>query len=217
MLEIVPSLASANQSCLKDEIEKLGKDTVKEIHLDIEDGNFIPNITFGFKTVKDLRAVTELPFSIHLMVNAPEKYLPKIRSFDVASVAVHLEACKYPKEIINLVKDLNMEIGMALNPKTPLDELEYILDDLDFILIMTAEPDCRGQEFILHTLKKVSELSLLKKGHQKIWVDGGINETHLYDIWKSGADKVVMGRAIFNAENPKLKLEKLRDMIKNFK
>lgn len=216
MLEIVPSLASANQACLKEEIEKLGERSVKSLHLDIEDGNFISNITFGIKTLKDLKAVTKIPFSVHLMVNFPERYLADIKEVGAESVAVHLEACKYPREVINLVKRLNMEIGIALNPKTPIYGLEYILQDLDFVLIMTSEPDCGGQQFIFHTLKKVHELSRKKQHGYRIWVDGGIREEHLYDVWKSGADVAVMGRTIFGAQNPENKLKEIKALVKKF-
>jgi ribulose-phosphate 3-epimerase len=217
LLEIVPSLASANQSCLKEEIEKLGEDVVKSIHLDIEDGNFIPNITFGLKTVRDLRKVTQIPFSIHLMVNNPDRYIAEIKKIGINSVAVHIEACKYPLEIINLARDCNIKIGFALNPKTTLDELRYILDKLDFILIMTSEPDYRGQNFIYQTLDKVKELNKIKDRHFEIWVDGGIKEELLYDIYKSGADVTVMGRSIFNSEKPREQLVRLKNLIANFK
>lgn len=216
MLEIVPSLASANQACLKDEIERLGEGTVKNLHLDIEDGNFIPNITFGIKTLRDLRKVTDLPFSVHLMANNPEKYLPELKEIGKCSVSFHIEACQYPRDIINLAKDLNLEVGLALNPKTPLNGIEYLIEDLNFFLIMTSEPDRRGQTFISQTLQKVSELSKMKTKQQKIWVDGGITENLLYDVWKAGADVVVMGRAIFGDENPKEKIEKMKRVIENF-
>jgi len=216
LLDIVPSIASANQSSLKDEIRKLGEDMVKNIHLDIEDGNFIPNITFGLKTVRDLRNITNLPFSIHLMVNKPIEYIEELKKAGANSVAGHIEACDYPGELINLAKDCGIEIGFALNPKTTLNEIRYMLDELDFILIMTAEPDCRGQRFIYRTLDKVRELNSIKDRHFKIWVDGGIKEEHLHDILISGADAAVMGRSIFDSEDPKGRIKKFKNIIADY-
>lgn len=216
MLEIVPSIASANQSCLSSEVERLGKN-INNLHIDIEDGNFIPNITFGLRTVKDLRGIIDKPFSLHLMVNNPENYISEISEIGVDSITVHIEACKYPRKIINMVKDLNIKIGMALNPKTSIKELEYIINDLDLILIMTSEPDNRKQLFIPDMLKKVAFLSELKREEQDIWVDGGIEEKHLNGVWKSGADKVVMGRAVFNDDDPSYKLGELKNLIHSFK
>lgn len=215
LLEIVPSIASANQSCLRSEVKRLGEN-INNIHIDIEDGNFIPNITFGLRMVKDLREITDKPFSLHLMVNNPENYIFELSEIGVDSITVHLEACKYPRRIINMVKDLNIKIGMALNPKTSTKELEYIINDLDLILIMTSEPDNRKQLFIPDMLKKIAFLSELKREEQEIWVDGGVEEKHLNGIWKSGADKVVMGRAVFNYDNPSYKLSELKNLIYSF-
>lgn len=216
LLEVIPSLASANQACLKDEISRLRKDLVKGFHLDIEDGNFIPNITFGLKMIKDLRSITDLPFSVHLMTYNPERYLPELNKIGVTSVAVHLEVCKYPKEIINLAKNMEFKIGVALNPKTSAYELDYIMNDLDFVLIMTSEPDNKGQHFIYQMLQKVSFLSNKKSKAQDIWVDGGITKEILYEVWKAGANVAVMGRAIFNSEDSKAELERIVNMVKHF-
>lgn len=215
-MEIVPSIASANQAYLFDEIHKLDHKSVKSLHMDIEDGNFIPNITFGIKTLSDLRKVTNLPFSVHLMVNNPKRYLCELKKINVKSVAIHIESCDYPKEVINLSKSLGMEVGMAINPRTPIYELEYLLKELDYVLIMTAEPDGKGQEFIHETQAKVSLLSKKISKHQRIWVDGGISEELLYKVYKSGAHIAVLGRAIFGKGNPEDNIERIRRTISEF-
>ncbi|MGE5483598.1 MAG: ribulose-phosphate 3-epimerase [Ignavibacteriales bacterium] len=214
-IEIVPSLASANQACLGGEIKRLG-DSAKIIHLDVEDGNFTPNITFGLKTIRDLRQVTELPFSIHLMVTNPEDYLPEISEIPSASVAVHVEACRYPGRIVNMAKHLGTPIGMALNPKTQVQEIEYLLGQLDFVLVMTSEEDYESQRFLPGMLGKVRVLSAAGLKGRRLWVDGGIKREHLYDIWESGAGAVVMGRAVFGADNPAEEIRQIENIVNAF-
>jgi len=210
-MKIIPSLASADQVCLKEMVERLEKLGLKELHLDIEDGNFVPNITFGLKTIKDLRKITDMLFHIHLMTNNPEKYFYELKSIGVTSVAVHIEAVEYPKWIINFGKSLGFKIGVALNPKTLPDVVEYIIDDVDFILIMTSEPDYTGQKFIFPIFKKISILSQMKKEWQEIWVDGGITLEILPKILEKKVDVIVLGRALFEDE----KLEDHFGTIKN--
>jgi len=215
-MEILPSIAAANQSCLKEEIEKLGEDLIRSFHIDIEDGNFVPNITFGLKTLKDLRGITNTPFSIHLMVTNPEMYIKELSKIGTDDIAVHIEVCSYPLGIINLIRDYSPKVGLAINPKTSINDLKYYLDKIDFVLIMTSEPDSKDQNFIYQCLEKVKELNNIKDRNFKIEVDGGIKEEHLRNIWKSGADVIIVGRTIFSSKNPRQQLIKLKNLLLNF-
>jgi ribulose-phosphate 3-epimerase len=216
-MEIFPSIAAANQSCLKEEVIKLGEDIIRVLHVDIEDGNFVPNITFGLKTLKDLREFTKIPFSVHLLVTNPEVYVEELNKLGVDEIIVHIEACSYPRRMINLIRDKGIKVGLAVNPKTPVSSVKYYLAEIDSILIVTSEPDGKDQNFIYQCLEKVRELSSIEERSFKIEVDGGIKGEYLKSIWKAGADIVVMGRAIFNSQNPRGELIKLKDSILNLK
>jgi ribulose-phosphate 3-epimerase len=212
-MEILPSIAAADQSCLKEEIIKLGEDIVRSLHIDIEDGNFVPNITFGLKTLKDLRKLTKMPFSVHLLVTNPEVYVEELSELGTDEIAVHIEACSYPRKVINLIRNKGVKVGLAINPKTPINTLKCYVGEIDSILIMTSEPDGKDQNFIYQCLEKVKELNNIKSRNFKIEVDGGIKEEHLKSIWEAGADIIVMGRAIFNSRNSREQLIKLKKLI----
>ncbi len=197
MLKISPSIASANQMNLESTVKELEKMKIKNLHIDIEDGNFIPNITFGLRTVKNLREITNLPFSVHLMTYNPQNYINDLAKIGVDSITVNIEACDYPREILNMIKDLNIKAGFALNPKTSIEQIYYMLHDIDIVLVMTAEPDCRNQIFICEMLDKVKKLSYINKGRFEIWVDGGVSSSKFNDIYKAGTNTVVLGREVF--------------------
>jgi ribulose-phosphate 3-epimerase len=212
-MEIRPSIAAANQSCLKDEIARLGEGQVTSLHLDIEDGNFVPNITFGIKTLRDLRGVTRIPFSVHLLVTKPQMYIKELSKIGVDEIAVHIEVCSYPREIIRCIRDNGPKVGLAINPKTSLDDLRYYLDDIDSVLIMTSEPDGRDQQFFCRCLEKVRELGKVKHRNFKIEVDGGIKEKYLRSIWEAGADVVIIGRTVFGCKDPGRRLKRLTKLL----
>jgi len=214
-MEILPSIAAANQSCLKEEIAKLGENLVRSLHVDIEDGNFVPNVTFGVKTLRDLRGITKIPFSVHLMVTNPKMYIKELSKIGTDEIAVHIEVCSYPREIIKLIRDNGPKVGLAINPKSSLRDLRYYLDDIDSVLIMTSEPDGRDQKFFCQCLEKVRELSNLKDRNFKIEVDGGIGEKHLRSIWEAGADVAIIGRTIFGSKNPRRRLIRFRKLLSN--
>lgn len=197
MLNISPSIASANQINLETTVRRLENMKIDNLHIDIEDGNFIPNITFGLRTIEDLREITNIPFSVHIMGYHPENYLHDLAEIGVDSITVNIEACNYPRKILNMIKSLNIRAGFAINPKTPIEQILYMKDDIDIIVIMTAEPDCCGQLFIREMLNKVEKLSRINHRKFKIWTDGGISKAELSDIYNAGADTVVLGREVF--------------------
>ncbi|MHB1395067.1 MAG: ribulose-phosphate 3-epimerase [Clostridia bacterium] len=200
MFEVIPSLASANQACIKDEIARLGR--MKRLHLDIEDGNFVPNITFGMNTIRNVSAFCNMELDAHLMVTNPNAYIHALAECGVKSIAVHWETLNYPMQVINSVKDLNMKIGLAVNPRTNHNEINLFIDSVDYILVMTSEPDGKGQQFLPPMLNKISSFKKLLPPHALLWVDGGINGNVLGDVIKAGADVVILGRAIFSAPDP---------------
>ncbi|WP_251554625.1 ribulose-phosphate 3-epimerase [Neobacillus muris] len=194
-MKISPSIASANPLRLEEEIKRL--DHFDDIHIDIEDGNFIPNITFGMKTIHALRSVTNKPFSFHLMVTNPYQYLDEIFRLRPSILFAHAESLPYVREFIGRVKGSNIKCGLAFNPATPVEPYLYLLKELDAVLIMTAEPDGRDQAFIEEMLGKVKTIHE-KQPPLNIWVDGNISHETLPDLEKIGVTTAVMGRAIFN-------------------
>lgn len=200
MFEIIPSLASANQANLKGELSRL--DGISRLHLDIEDGNFINNITFGLKTIGDVTKICNMEMDAHLMVTDPYQYVDALAKLGITGVAVHFEGLAYPMEIINKIKALGMRAGLAINPRTPPDELCYYTDEADYILVMTAEPDTFGQRFQQKMPKKIKRLREILPAKTEIWVDGGIRRQHLPCLAEAGVNVVIMGREVFEADNP---------------
>jgi ribulose-phosphate 3-epimerase len=196
-MNISPSIASANQLRLEEEIQRIHRGPYSDLHIDIEDGNFIPNITFGLKTIQAIRSITNLPFSFHLMVNNPLDYLHSLYQLKPSIIFAHVESLPYPSEFIHLVKSMGVKVGLAFNPSTQLEPFSYLFHHLDGILIMTAEPDGKGQQYIPSMIEKVKMLKNIRVSIE-IWVDGGVSKDKLEDLKETGVTNCVMGRAIFN-------------------
>ncbi len=194
---ISPSIASANPLRLEEEVKRLGNGTYYDFHIDIEDGNFIPNITFGFKTIKALRMITDVPFSFHLMVNRPQDYIEEVLCLNPSIIFAHVEALDYIGDFLEKVHKHGVKAGLAFNPKTAVESYLYALEEADGVLIMTSEPDGRGQQFIPNMIVKVKAISRLDPLLQ-VWVDGGITSERLDLLKEAGATHVVMGRQIFS-------------------
>ncbi|EWG10012.1 ribulose-phosphate 3-epimerase [Cytobacillus firmus] len=192
---ISPSIASANQLCLEKEVKRI-EHSYQDLHIDIEDGNFIPNITFGMKTIKSLRSITSLPFSFHLMVNDPYRYLEDIFSLNPSIIFIHVESVDYMSDIIQRVRRKGIKCGIAFNPSTLVNQYKYLLNNVDGVLIMTAEPDGKGQMFIPEMAEKINTV---RSFNQKtdIWVDGAITYDKLDSLKAIGVSHAVMGRQIF--------------------
>jgi len=198
-MQIYPSLASANQMRLQKEIERLkGHD---RLHFDIEDGNFVPNITFGMKTIRMAREVTDMAFDAHLMVTRPLDYIDPLGDLGFQAVAFHWEAADYPSQVIGKIRRRNMKVGAALNPRTNAEEIKLYLDRLDYVLVLTSEPDGEGDIFQPAMLKKIEALRQMSEDIQII-ADGGIAEKEFLWIKHLGTTDVVMGRAVFSANDP---------------
>ncbi len=198
-MKIFPSLASADQLKLREEIEKLKNHTY--LHYDIEDGNFVPNITFGLGTVRLAAEVTEASMDAHLMVQNPLDYLNDLQACGFKAVAVHWEALDYPSRIITEIKRRGMKAGIALNPCTAVNEVEFYLNEADYFLIMTSEPDGAGEKFRADMVEKVRWLAKRCRTDQDIIADGGISGKEIRLLRKNGATGAVIGRAVFQAED----------------
>lgn len=211
-MQIIPSAASADQCCLAAELDKVRQ--LKAIHLDIEDGNFIPNITFGLKTVKQITQIFEGVLDAHLMVTDPQAYVEPLAACGVRSIAVHIESLEYPSAIIDQVQSKGCRIGLALNPQTSLEAVQYYADEVDYFLVMTAEPDGRGQRFMPGMIEKIKTLKSRIKETQEIWVDGGLGCEEAKLTAAAGASVFIMGRAVFTNPDP---LKFVRDLERQLK
>lgn len=199
MMTILPSIASANQAELKEEINRLKGHPY--LHFDVEDGNFVPNITFGLKTIRALRPLSSAAFDAHLMVTNPLDYIDALRELNFQAIAFHWESTAYPMRVIHAIQDSNCRAGIALNPRTPAAEILPYLDTVDYVLVMTSEPDGRGDLFQAHVLDKIRQLRAASS-RVSIVADGGIDKDILSDVRSAGADTAVIGRGVFSAPDP---------------
>lgn len=217
MLELSPSLLSADFTNLKSDIEVLDKNGVKYLHLDVMDGMFVPNISFGPMIIKQLRPLTDMVFDVHLMIEDPDRYIQNFKDAGADILTVHYEACKHLHRTISYIKSLGMKAGVSLNPATNINVLDYVLEDLDLVLIMSVNPGFGGQSFIPSALDKIKNLK--KKIEEKnlnviIEVDGGVKTTNVKDVIEAGAELIVSGSDIFADKENRIKAYK--DIFKSF-
>ena len=202
MLKIAPSVLSADFSRLAEEVKAAEKAGGDLIHIDVMDGHFVPNITIGPIVVQAIRKITKLPLDVHLMIEEPDRFISDFAKAGADIITVHSEACTHLNRSINYIKSNRAKAGVSLNPATPLNILEFILTDIDLVLLMSVNPGFGGQEFIPQTLDKIRMLkdTVQSKSYTvEIEVDGGVNVNNAGDLAKAGADIVVMGSAFFNS------------------
>lgn len=204
MYKLAPSILSANFAKLGEEVASIERGGAHLIHVDVMDGHFVPNISFGSTVMKSLIGHTKLPFDVHLMIEAPEKYLKDFVTDQTAYVTVHFEACPKLEEVIEQIHGYGLKAGVSINPDTDADVLIPILDKLDMVLVMSVFPGFGGQEFIPIALEKIAMLDALRKEKQlsyEIEVDGGITLKNLQHVLDAGADIIVAGSSVFKQED----------------
>jgi ribulose-phosphate 3-epimerase len=199
---IAPSILSADFTRLKEEIQAVETAGADWIHADVMDGHFVPNLTFGPMVVEAVRRATALPIDVHLMIHEPDRYIPDFAKAGATYISVHAETCAHLNRTVQLIRDCGARPGVVLNPATPVETLQWILEYLDFVLVMSVNPGFGGQRFIPNSIAKIVLLKkmITDKGLQTlIQVDGGVSPQTIADIAAAGADVFVAGSAIFNS------------------
>ena len=213
---IAPSILSADFARLGEEIQAVEAAGADWIHVDVMDGHFVPNITIGPLVVKAARQSTRLPLDVHLMIENPERYIPDFVEAGADLVAVQVEACLHLHRTVQMIKECGAKPGVVLNPSTPLTAIEWILEDVDFVMLMSVNPGFGGQKFIPAALEKIRQLRAMitKRGLSTlIEIDGGVNAATIGDIAAAGADVFVAGSAIYGTEDYAAAIGQFRDII----
>ena len=214
-IKIAPSMLAADFANLERDIQMVNQSEADWFHLDIMDGVFVPNISFGMPVLKAMVQYTEKTLDVHLMIVDPDRYIQAFADLGADVLTVHAEACTHLHRTIQAIKDAGMQAGVALNPHTPVSVLEDVIADIDVVCIMSVNPGFGGQKFIQNTYAKVRKLRTMIAAHKSatlIEIDGGVNATNCTDLVEAGADVLVAGSFVFSSENPTETIKKLRQV-----
>lgn len=218
MVELSPSILSCNFSRLQEDLDQTKNTRVKMIHIDVMDGLFVPNISFGFKIISDIRGGNELFFDTHLMIERPERYIEEFKKAGSDRITFHYEATDDAKKVINLIRQNNMEVGLTLKPKTDPSLLLPYLKDIDLILVMSVEPGFGGQSFMEDSIERIRFFRKYIDNNNlatKIQVDGGIKTNNVKKVIDAGCDEIVSGSDIFAKDDIRGQIEKYYEIFES--
>ncbi len=212
---IAPSVLSADFANLEKDIIMINQSEADWFHIDIMDGVFVPNISFGFPVLNAINKHAKKPLDVHLMIVDPDRYLQEFKNAGAANITVHYEACTHLHRTLSAIKDLGCKAGVAINPHTPINVLDDIMEEIDLVCLMSVNPGFGGQKFIEHTYKKIQALRYLATGRNNellIEVDGGVGPQNALSLLKAGANVLVAGNAVFAAKDPALAISELKQL-----
>nr|WP_288792973.1 ribulose-phosphate 3-epimerase [uncultured Eubacterium sp.] len=214
MIQLAPSILSADFARLGEQVEDVTKAGADLIHVDVMDGHFVPNISFGASVMKSLDSLETAPYDVHLMIENPDSYLGDFVTEKTEYITVHQEACKHLHRTIQHIRSYGVGAGVSLNPATPVSSLENILEDVDLVLIMSVNPGFGGQSLIPSTLRKIRKLAEIREKNNlkfRIEIDGGVNLKTIQDVAETGVDIIVAGSAVFGAEDLEKRVAELKE------
>jgi len=212
---IAPSVLSADFANLQNDIEMINRSEADWFHIDIMDGVFVPNISFGFPVMKAIQKHASKPLDVHLMIIDPDRYLQEFKQAGAENITVHIEACTHLHRTLHAIKDLGCRAGVAVNPHTPVTLLEDIIEDIDMVCLMSVNPGFGGQKFIENTYKKIHTLRSMSLGRNDsllIEIDGGVSNQNALKLIQAGADVLVAGNAVFSAADPISEISGLKNL-----
>lgn len=215
MIEIIPSILSADFARLAEEIACVERAGASMLHLDVMDGHFVPNLTIGPPVVASIRKVTRSHLNVHLMIEEPERHIPAFVESGANSISVHYETCRHLDGVLGLIHSHGLKAGIVLNPSTPVAVLQDVLEVADYVLLMSVNPGFGGQKLIPYVLDKARELDRIRRDRRlalPIQIDGGVHRENLADVVRAGCDWIVTGSAIFHSSDPENAVRRMREI-----